>query len=57
MTDVKKRLDEIALLIKKGQPYKKFEKEIDALTGAPEETPRDEEAEEKWEEEYRKGRE
>lgn len=55
--DVRKRLDEIAKLIKGGQPYQKFEKEMDRLMGIPEELARDEEAEEKWEQEYRKGRE
>lgn len=55
MTDVKKRLDEIAKLIRGGANPKKFEKEIDRLLGTELEE-RDEEAEEKWENEYRKDR-
>jgi hypothetical protein len=54
--DVTKRLAEIAKLIKAGAAPKKFEKELDRLLGTELEE-RDEEAEEKWEAEYRKGRE
>lgn len=54
--DVPKRLAEIAKLIKAGASPKKFEKEIDKLLGTEMEE-RDEEAEAKWENDYRKFRE
>jgi hypothetical protein len=54
--DVPKRLAEIAKLIKAGASPKKFEKEIDRLLGTEMEE-RDEEAEAKWENDYRKFRE
>ncbi len=57
MTDVKKRLDEIAAAIKAGADPKKFEKEVDRLIGIPPELERDEEAEARWENEYRSNRE
>lgn len=55
--DVKRRLDEIAAAIKAGASYQKYEKELNQLIGIPPELERDEEVEEKWENEYRKGRE
>ncbi len=54
--DVRKRLDEIAALIKGGDKYEKYEKELNRLIGIPPELERDEEVEEKWENEYRRGR-
>jgi hypothetical protein len=57
MIDVKKRLEEIAAAIKAGAPAKKFEKEVDRLIGIPPELERDEDAERKWENEYRSNRE
>ncbi len=53
--DIKKRIDEIGRLIKAGASPKKFEKELDQLLGTEMEE-RDVEAEEKWENEYRKER-
>jgi hypothetical protein len=54
MTDVKKRLEEIAAAIAAGADPKKFDKEMDQLLGTelPE---RDAEAEERWENSYRRG--
>jgi hypothetical protein len=54
-TDIKKRLAEIAAAMERGEPRKKFEKELDKLLGT-EMPERDEDAEEKWESEYRNGR-
>ncbi len=52
MTDVKKRLDEIARAIAGGADPSKFEKEMDALLGTEMEE-RDHEAEATWEDSYR----
>ncbi len=57
MSAVSKRLAEIGRLVGRGEPYEKYEKEINRLLDVPEESARDEELEEKWEKEYREGRE
>lgn len=49
-----KRLDEIAVAIKKGAKPEKFQAEIDKLLGT-ELTERDEETEAAWEQGYRNG--
>ena len=54
MTDVSKRLDEIALAIKRGEDPSKFEAEMNRLLGTEMED-RDSEVEAVFEDSYRRG--